>query len=149
MAEFITKKIVSDLGLLCDYEIVSRATSSEEFGNPIYPPAARELYRRNVPFDSRRESTLISKDEYGKFDVIAVMDERNLKNIKRYFPVDTENKICKLMSFVGEDRDVRDPWYSGDFETAFEDIFEGCVGLLKSLDKRITKEKISALSITL
>ena len=145
MAEFITKKIVCDLGLSYDYEIVSRATSPEEYGAPIYPPAARELYRRNVPYD-KREATLISSDEYGKFDFIVTMDERNMRNIKRYFPSDPDGKISKLLSFSGEDRDVFDPWYSGDFKTAFEDIYSGCVALLCKIDERITADKISALS---
>ena len=146
MAEFITKKIVDDLGLSLDYEIVSRATSGEEYGNTIYPPAARELYRRGIPFDSRRESTLISPDEYDKYDIIALMDERNIRNIKRYFPADPDKKISKLMSFTGSSRDVSDPWYSGDFKTAFDDIYSGCVSLLCNIDERVTEEKIAALS---
>lgn len=144
MAEFITKKIVFDLGLYKEYNIVSRATSSEEYGNTIHPSAARELYRRGVPY-TQRESTLISKEEYDEFDIIALMDERNVRNIKRYFPTDGDNKIVKLLSFAGEDRDVFDPWYSGDFKTAFDDIFKGCACLLCKIDSRISMDKISAV----
>ena len=135
MAEFITKKIVSDLGLSSEYLIVSRATSPEEYGNPIYPPAQRELSRRCVSFD-RREATLLGLDEYEKYDVIAVMDDKNLRNIKRYFPDDPDCKIRKLMSFCGTSSDVSDPWYSRDFDKAYEDIYKGCRALLEYITEK-------------
>lgn len=148
MAEFITKKIVADLGLSYDYNIVSRALSPEEYGSPIYPPAARELNRHDVPYE-RRKATLISRDEYEKFDVIAIMDDRNSRNIKRVLPEDKDGKIAKLLSFAGDAGDVFDPWYSGDFKAAYEDILKGCIGLLCKIDDRITREKIFAHSLHL
>ena len=146
MAEFITKKIVSDLGLDGDYLIASSATSPEEYGSPIYPPAASELYRHGVPY-SKREATLLSPADYDKYDIFALMDERNMRNISRYFPSDPKSKIAKLLSFAGENRDVIDPWYSGNFKGAFDDILYGCSALLCKLDRRITMERIRALSI--
>ena len=147
MAEFITKKIVSDLGLDGDYLIASSATSPEEYGSPIYPPAARELQRHGVPY-CKREATLISAADYDKYDVFALMDDRNLRNISRYFISDPKSKIAKLLSFAGDTRDVIDPWYSGDFEGAFNDILLGCSALLCKIDPRITMERISTLSIS-
>ena len=146
MAEFITKKIVKDLGLAHDYEIVSRATSPEEYGNDIYPPAARELSRHGIPYE-KRAATLVLSSDYEKYDVFALMDERNARNISRYFKSDPKGKISKLLLFVGESRDVCDPYYSGDFGSAYSDILRGCIGLLCSVDSRITKDKIKALSI--
>ena len=90
----------------------------------MYPPAQRELSRHDVPY-ARREATLLSKEDYNRFDIFALMDERNLRNISRIFTSDPEGKVCKLMSFTGNPRDVSDPWYSGDFATAYNDIERG------------------------
>ena len=144
MAEFITKHIVCTLGLDKDYEIASSATSREEEGNDVYPPAKRELYRRGVRFEER-EATLLSQNDYFRYDVLALMDDRNMRNITRIIPSDPDRKIKKLLSFAGLERDVCDPWYSGDFATAFNDILFGCSALLCSIDKRITQESISKI----
>lgn len=141
MAEFITKKIVRDLGLGAEYLIRSSATSYEEQGNPVYPPARRELACRGVPLESRCAVRLEPSD-YDKYDLFVLMDSRNMRNIKYIFPSDKDNKICKLLSFAGEDADVFDPWCSGDFVTAYNDIYRGCVALLCSIDPRITKSRI-------
>ncbi|MBQ8529110.1 MAG: low molecular weight phosphotyrosine protein phosphatase [Clostridia bacterium] len=141
MAEFIMKHLVNTLGISDRYFIASSATSPEELYSPMYPPAQRELSRHGVPYE-RREATLLSKEDYNRFDIFALMDERNLRNISRIFTSDPEGKICKLMSFTGNPRDVSDPWYSGDFATAYNDIFEGCVSLLISLEPTLTRAEI-------
>ena len=141
MAEFIAKHIVRSLNLENDYIIASSATSIEELGNPIYPPAKRELYRRGIPF-SEREAVKLSPGDYAKYDLFALMDERNMRNIGRIFSGDPDGKIKKLLSFAGEDRDVFDPWYSGDFVAAFNDIAKGVIALLCSIDGRIAESSI-------
>ena len=143
MAECIAKHILSRLGLIGEYTVESSATSTEEIGNPIYPPAKRELYRRGIlPLD--REARQISPSDYDRYDLFVLMDSRNQKNIMRHFPSDPDGKIHLLMSYVGEPRDVSDPWYSGDFATAFDDISKGVCALLKSIDFRITDDLLAS-----
>ena len=141
MAEYITKHIVRRLGKEKDYLIASSATSQEEHGSPIYPPASRVLSRHGIPHEHRC-AVLLDPMDYGKYDVFALMDDRNLRNITRIFKDDREGKVHKLLSFVGESRDVIDPWYSGDFEAAYNDILEGCIGLLIHLDPTLTRDMV-------
>ena len=140
MAEFITKNILNKLDISDEYIVASSATSTEELGNPLYPPAARELLRRGIPF-TRREATRLCSDDYDKYDIFALMDDNNMRNIRRIISADPMGKICKLMSFTGSDRDVADPWYTGDFTEAYNDILEGCIALLASIDPRISYDK--------
>ena len=129
MAEFVMKKLAEDSGMKCIIE--SCATSTEELGSDIYPPAKRTLQEHSVPFESRR-ARQITSDDYRRFDIIAVMDSWNLRNIRPFVNGDPEHKVRKLMSFAGSDGDVDDPWYSGDFEKAYQDILRGCEGILKT-----------------
>ena len=136
MAEFIFKKLVSDEGLCDSFEIKSSATSSEEIyrgvGNPIYPPARRELDRRGIPYENRHATQLVSTD-YEKYDLFVGMDSANIRNMNRIFGTDKDSKIYKLMEFTSRGGDVADPWYSDRFDIAFDDIYEGCFALLKTL----------------
>ncbi len=129
MAEFIMKKAVADAGLSGEYEIASAATSAEEIGNDIYPPAKEKLRRHGIPF-VRREARRITSDDYRHYDRIYVMDRNNLRWLERLMP-DPDGKVRLLMSLVGEERDVADPWYTGDFETTYRDISEAVSELLK------------------
>ena len=133
MAEFIMKKLVNERGLSEKLEIRSSATSTEEIymgvGNPIYPPTAKELERRSVPFTKRR-AVQLKGDDYGKYDLFIGMDSANIRNMMRILNGDKDRKVRKLLSFVGSDRDVSDPWYSDRFDIAYEDIYRGCCGLL-------------------
>ncbi len=129
MAEFIFKKLITDNGSADGYIVRSSATSSEELGNPIYPPAKRELARRGIPFSERR-AVRLTKEEYKEYDLFAVMDDNNVRNIMRIFGADPDGKVKKLMDFTPRGGNVADPWYTGDFETTFRDILEGCKGLL-------------------
>ena len=138
MAEFIMKDIVAKQGMADMFYIASSATSTEEIwrgvGNPVYPPAQRELAKHGISCDGKRAVQITSED-YDKYDIILCMDSNNMRNIKRIIPNDPENKICKLMDFVGGG-DVADPWYTGDFSTTYRDIFAGCKALLaKVLEK--------------
>lgn len=137
MAEFIMKKLVDDEGLSNLFFISSSATSTEEIwhgvGNPIYPPAQRELKKQGIPFDSSKRAVQLKADDYEKYDYIIAMDSINIRNIMRIFDNDKEGKVHKLMDFTGRKGDVADPWYSNRFDIAFSDIYEGCKGLLKEI----------------
>lgn len=121
MAEFIMKKLVDGKGLSSDFYIESAATSTEEIGNDMYPPAKRILKEKNVPF-SPRKARQICLEDYNRFDYIIGMDSYNMNNLHRRFPDDNEHKIYPLL----EDRSVSDPWYTDDFNKAYWDIYEGC-----------------------
>ena len=131
MAEFILKALVKAKGLEGQYHIESAAVSTEEIGNPIYPPAKRCLTQHGVPFDAGKRARLVSRSDYDRFDRIICMDASNLRWIRRIIPEDPAGKIHLMMSYAGSGRDVADPWYTGDFEAAFQDILEGCEAMLK------------------
>ena len=128
MAEFIMKKLVSDNGLENKFVIKSSATSTEEIGNPIYPPALAELKRNNIPLTEKKAVQLKNSD-YKNYDMFICMDNNNIRNIKYIFPTDPDNKISKLLGA----KDVADPWYYGNFDVTFRDITEGCQRLLETL----------------
>ncbi|MBQ6186283.1 MAG: low molecular weight phosphotyrosine protein phosphatase [Bacteroidales bacterium] len=130
MAEFIMKALVRSRGLENDYFIESAAVSSEETGNPIYPPAKRCLSQHGVPFDNAKRARQVTRADYDRFDRLICMDSSNLRLLRRVIPSDPECKIHLLMSYTGVGRDVADPWYTGDFETSFQDILEGCEAML-------------------
>jgi len=130
MAEFVMKELVRKEGIKCVIE--SCATSTEELGCDMYPPAKRTLEAHSVPFTPRRARQMDS-DDYGRFDMIVVMDSQNLRNIRPFVHGDPDGKVRKLMSYAGKDTDVADPWYSGDFERTYRDVVEGCRGILRVL----------------
>ena len=130
MAEFILKALVKAKGLQDRYYIESAAVSTEEIGNPIYPPARRCLSQHGVWFDPDKRARQVTRADYDRFDQIICMDASNLRLIKRIIPADPEGKIHLLMSCTGVGRDVADPWYTGDFEETFQDILEGCAAMM-------------------
>ena len=130
MAEFILKAMVKARGFEDRYYIESAAVSTEEIGNPIYPPAKRCLTQHGVPFDNGKRARQVTRADYDRFERIICMDASNLRLIKRIIPEDPEGKIHLMMSYTGVGRDVADPWYTGDFEEAFQDILEGCEAML-------------------
>ena len=132
MAEFILKAMVRERGLEGEYYIESAAVSTEEIGNPIYPPAKRCLTRHGIPFDSGKQARQVRRADYERFDGIFCMDRSNLRWLSRIIPDDPEGKIRLLMACAGMVRDVADPWYTGDFERSFEDIREACEALLSA-----------------
>ncbi len=138
MAEFIMKKLVSNAKMTEKFLIESSATSTEEIwnglGSPIYPPAAEELKRHNIPF-TRRRATLLCKSDYEKYDLFIGMDNANIKNMNRIFGGDAETKIKRLMDFTERAGEVSDPWYSRNFDSVYRDIYDGCVSLFEYLKK--------------
>ena len=132
MAEFIFKALIKAKGMENLYHVESAAVSDEEYGNPIYPPAKRCLTQHGVLFDPAKTARTITGADYERFDRIVCMDSSNLRWLSRIIPDDTQKKVRLLMSYTGRKRDVADPWYTGDFETAFQDILEGCEAMLRS-----------------
>ena len=130
MAEFILKALVKAKGLENQYYIESAAVSTQEIGNPIYPPAKRCLTQHGVPFDNDKRARQVTRADYDRFDRIICMDSSNLRWLRRILPEDPEGKIRLMMSYTGKNRDVADPWYTGDFETTYRDLLEGCEAFL-------------------
>ena len=131
MAEFILKALVKAKGLENAYYIESAAVSDEECGNPIYPPAKRCLTQHGVWFDPAKTARTITRADYDRFDRLICMDSGNLRWLQRIIGDDPQKKVRLMMSYAGRSRSVADPWYTGDFETAFQDILEGCEAMLK------------------
>ena len=136
MGEFILKALVKANGCEAQYYIESAAVSAEETGNPIYPPARRCLSQHGVWFDPAKTARQVTPSEYQRFDPIICMDASNLRLMRRIIPQDPEGKIHLMMSYAGSSRDVADPWYTGDFETTFQDVLEGCEAFLKTYNPR-------------
>ena len=135
MAEFIMKDMVAERGLQDRFYIESCATSTEELGCDMYPPAKRCLSSHGIPFEQRRARQMTS-DDYDRFDMIIAMDSWNIRNMRHFVGNDPEGKVSLMMSHCGRDADVADPWYSGDFERTYEDISEACSSLLDSLEAK-------------
>ena len=137
MAEFIMKDLVNNAGLEDAFRIASAATSTEEIwngqGSLIYPPAQKKMSEKGIPFDKSKRARLLEKRDYDRFDLLIGMDERNRKSMKLLFPGDPEGKIQLLLDYTDRPREVSDPWYTGDFERAYQDIREGCEALLRRL----------------
>jgi len=132
MAEFIMKKLVSDMGYIDKIYIASSATSTEEIGNSVYPPAKAELAKHGISCNGKT-AVQLKKSDYEKYDYFIGMDTANIRNMNRIFGSDKDGKIYKLLTFSGRGNDVADPWYSRDFETTYRDIDEGCRGLIREL----------------
>ncbi len=132
MAEFIMKDIVKRNHREQDFEIASAATSSEELGNPVYPPARRKLAEHGLRCDGKTARQMTISD-YHYYDLLIVMDYNNLKNAKRIIGSDTGSKLHLLMEYTPEGGTVSDPWYTRNFEKAYNDILRGCEGLFAFL----------------
>lgn len=133
MAEFVFKKLIKERGLEDKFTVSSSATSTEEIyngvGNPVYPPAKRELLKHGITCEGKR-AVQLKKSDYENYDLFICMDSANVRNAIRILDGDKQGKVKKLLSFLGSDGDVADPWYSGNFEIAYQDIYRGCVALL-------------------
>ena len=136
MAEFIFKDLIKKRGVEGEFTVSSSATSTEEIwgdiGNPVYPPAKEELKKHGITCDGKR-AVQLKKSDYDKYDIFLAMDSLNIRNIAKIFDSDPEGKVHKLMDYTDRKGDVADPWYSGRFDVAYRDIYDGCVGLLENL----------------
>lgn len=131
MAEFILKDMTARAGLSDVFYIASCAVSTEEIGNPVYPPAREELKKHNISCKGKT-AVQLKKSDYDKYDLFLAMDESNIRFINRIFGSDPENKVRKLLDYT-TGADVADPWYTGNFTVTYDDIESGCLALLDTL----------------
>ncbi len=130
MAEFVMKDLAAKSGLADRFYIESAATSTEELGNPVYPPARRMLAAHGIACGGKRARRMTRAD-YERFDLLIGMDSANLRNMSRIAGGDPSDKIRSLMSFTDCPHDVADPWYTGDFTATWDDVYAGCRALLR------------------
>ena len=132
MAEFVMKDLVEKAGLSGQFEIASAATSTEEIGNPVYPPARRKLAEHGICCAGKTARQMTRRD-YETYDYLIAMDRNNLRNMVRFVGSDPEHKVSLLMDYTSRPGDVADPWYTGDFEATWQDVLEGCTALLDAI----------------
>ena len=132
MGEFILKDMTEKRGIAHKFYIESAATSTEELGNPVYPPARRKLKEHGIDC-AGKTARQITKADYKKFDYIFCADSYNIKNALRIFGSDPENKVCRLLDLTNRPRDIADPWYTGNFDITWDDIVEGCEAFLNKI----------------
>ena len=134
MAEFVMKDLVRKAGADTEFFIASAATSTEEIGNPVYPPARRKLAEHGIGCAGKTARQL-RREDYDRFDLLIGMDGANLRNMRRICGGDPDGKLSLLLDWTGRPGDVADPWYTGDFEATWQDVLAGCQGLLDALIK--------------
>ena len=133
MAEFVMKDMVRDAGLEEEIQIASAATSTEEIGNPVYPPVRRLLQQHGIDCAGHAARQL-RRDDYNSWDFLVGMDHANIRNMNRICGGDPEGKIHLLLEYAGRPgEEVADPWYTRDFEVTWRDVQAGCTGLLKQI----------------
>ena len=132
MAEFVMKELVRRAGREEEFRIESAATSSEEIGNDMYPPAKRKLREKGIPF-SPHAARRMTKADYDRFDWLIGMDDENRRNMLRICGGDPDQKIRLLLDNAPRPREVADPWYTDNFEETWRDVLEGCTALLEEL----------------
>ena len=136
MAEFVMKHLVIEAGRGNMFHIESAATSSEEIGNPVYPPARRKLAEHGIRCGNKRARQM-TRDDYDRFDLIIGMDQWNLRSMSSICGGDPQGKICLLMDFTDRPGDVADPWYTCNYQQAWEDILEGCQALMAAFNRTV------------
>lgn len=136
MAEFYMKHIVNKAGLSDSIYVESAATSREEIGNDTHYGTKDKLDEMGIPY-TRCKARQVTLDDYHNFDYLIIMDENNGRNLRRIIGDDIDFKVYKAMSFVGENRDVKDPWYTGNFDETYDDISRSCDALLAVLKEKL------------
>lgn len=132
MGEFILKDMANQRGIADEFSISSCATSAEEIGNDMHPGAKRKLREMNVPF-SRRQARQLTRRDYENNDYLLCMDRANIRNSLRRVKSDPEEKLHMLLEYAGENRDIADPWYTGNFDPTYDDLLKGCKAFLEYL----------------
>ena len=137
MAEFIMKDLLTKQGLTDQFYVASAATSTEEIwngvGNPVYPPAKKELAKHGISCDGKR-AVQVTKADYARYNYLICMDSNNVRNLERIIGTDVDNKVSMLLDYAGrQGQSIADPWYTGDFGRTYKDIEEGLVGFLEYL----------------
>lgn len=134
MAEFVMKDMVKAAGLESEFLIASAGTSNEEYGNPVHPGTRNKLREYGISVAGKTAVQLQRRD-YEKYDYIIGMEQRNLSGITRICGADTKGKVYRLLDFTEQGRDISDPWFTGNFDSTYEDVREGCEALLAYLRK--------------
>ena len=132
MAEFVMKDLVKQARLENQFQIASAATSTEEIGCPVYPPARRKLAEHGIDCAGKTARQL-TKADYARYDFLIGMDRANIRNMNRICGGDPDGKIKLLLDYTDHPGDVADPWYTGYFDTTWRDVLEGCTKLLESI----------------
>ena len=135
MAEFYMKNIVNKAGLRDSIYIESAATSREEIGNDTHYGTKQKLDEMDIPY-TRRKARQVTMDDYRNFDYLIIMDENNARKLRLMID-DVDHKVYKAMTFVGENRDVKDPWYTGNFDETYDDISRSCDALLELIKEQL------------
>ena len=132
MAEFVMKQLVEQAHLEHEFYIESAATSTEEIGNEVYPPARRKLAEHGISCKGKTARQMMRRD-YDRFDLLIGMDTMNIRNMNRICGGDPAHKIYRLMDYTSRPADVADPWYTDNFEATWRDVLEGCQALLEQV----------------
>ena len=136
MCEFVMKDLVNKAGRADQFEIASAATSTEELGNPVHPGTRRELAKHGISCEGKR-ARQVTRADYDYYDMLICADSNNIRNLRRITGGDPDGKISLVLDHTSRPgRDVDDPWYSGDFESTWNDVSEGCAGLLRELTEK-------------
>lgn len=135
MAEFMFKKMVRDAKLEKDFLIESAATSGEEIGNDMHRGAKEKLTQMGVPFE-KRKARRITPEDYSDFDFLIGMDMENMYYMQREWNKDPDDKVKLLLTYAGKDKDIADPWYTGNFDETFDDLKTGLAALLNKLQEK-------------
>ena len=131
MCEFVMKELVRRAGRAAEFVIDSKACRTDEIGSDAHPGTQRKLQEMGIPF-TRRAARIIRREDYDEYDLIVAMDEENMRDLRRLTQGAPKGKCRLLLSFAGEDREVADPWYSGDFDATYRDAVKGCKAILKA-----------------
>lgn len=135
MAEFVMKDLVEKSGVSDQFLIASAATSTEEIGNPVHHGTKNKLKQYGIS-TAGKYAVQMKKNDYEKYDYLIGMENWNIRNMLRITGGDPNQKICRLLDFSENPRDIADPWYTGNFDLTYEEILEGCQALLKELIRR-------------
>ena len=136
MAEFVFKNMVKEEGIEELFYIASSATSTEEIGNQVYPPAKKKLMEYGISCEEKR-AVQLKKSDYDKYDYIIAMEQFNIRNMLRIIKDDPNSKVCRLLDFTDNPKDIDDPWYTGDFQTTYNEILKGCTCLLNHIKEKM------------
>ena len=135
MAEMVFKHIVNQQNMTDQFYIDSAATSREEIGSPVHRGTRRKLAELGIPCENHR-AIQVTKEDYTKYDYLIVMDTNNVRNLMKIIGSDPEGKVYKLLDFTDrKGESIADPWYTGNFDVTYDDVLEGCEGLIKHLEE--------------
>ncbi|ANR70669.1 protein tyrosine phosphatase [Selenomonas sp. oral taxon 126] len=134
MAEFVMKQLVREAGLSDEISVASKALHRDELGSDTHRGTREVLRAHGITF-TKRSATLMTATDYSAYDCIIGMDTENMRDLMRLTGNDPQHKVRRLLSCIGEERDVADPWYTGNFDVTYRDVDAGCRALLRELTK--------------